>query len=79
MRAGTNPQSLLQDTKHYKSEIIVKWFNSYFHHQVDPVTREFTGPDITFVYPDFRSGIQGAFYKDSAWLKCVFTNSDYVS
>jgi hypothetical protein len=30
---------------------------------VDPVTREFTGPDITFVYPDFRTGIRGAFHK----------------
>jgi hypothetical protein len=31
--------------------------------QVDPETREFTGPDITFVYPDFRTGIRGAFNK----------------
>jgi hypothetical protein len=30
---------------------------------VDPETREFTGPDITFVYPDFRTGIRGAFHK----------------
>jgi hypothetical protein len=30
---------------------------------VDPLTREFTGPDITFVYPDFRTGIRGAFHK----------------
>jgi hypothetical protein len=24
---------------------------------------EFTGPDITFVYPDFRTGIRGTFHK----------------
>jgi hypothetical protein len=30
---------------------------------VDPETREFTGPDITFVYPDFRTGIRGTFHK----------------
>jgi hypothetical protein len=30
---------------------------------VDSVSGEFTGPDITFVYPDFRTGIRGTFYK----------------
>jgi hypothetical protein len=30
---------------------------------VDPETHEFTGPDITFVYPDFRTGIRGTFHK----------------
>jgi hypothetical protein len=30
---------------------------------VDSVSGEFTGPDITFVYPDFRTGIRGTFHK----------------
>jgi hypothetical protein len=37
--------------------------NAFSLSQVDPISGEFTGPDITFVYPDFRTGIRGTFYK----------------
>jgi hypothetical protein len=37
--------------------------NVFSFSQVDPISGEFTGPDITFVYPDFRTGIRGTFHK----------------
>ena len=30
--------------------------------QVDPKNGTFTGSEITFVYPDFKTGIQGTFH-----------------
>jgi hypothetical protein len=37
--------------------------NAFSLSQVDPISGEFTGPDVTFVYPDFRTGIGGTFHK----------------